>query len=50
MNIFKKKKTLPSTFTVIKQKTEISSWWGSGHQGKHFEKVIRDKTSFRSSF
>ena len=28
----------------------ILSWWGSGNQGKHFEKVIRDKTSFCSSF
>ena len=28
----------------------IFSWWGSGHQGKHFEKEIRDKTSFFSSF
>ena len=24
----------------------ILSWWGSGNQGKHFEKVIRDKTFF----
>ena len=38
MNIFKKKKTLPSAFTVIKQKTQILSWWGSGNQGKHLEK------------
>ena len=49
MNIFRKK-TLLSAFTVNQQKIQILSWWRSDNQGKHFENVISDKSSFFSSF